>query len=345
MRNDQSSLILPHSPHLISKILTPGASSSSRCLAYQTFFEIAEMLGARACALCDASSKSMTPEWIELLIKPSLSEGFDYVAPYYLRHKYDGTVTSSIVYPLTRALYGKRVRQPAGDDIGVSGRLASHYLCKDAWHKGLTRFGLDVWLTTTAVADGFNICQSYLGPKVSTVNEPGVDLSSMLKYVIGAVFGLMETYQDTWTSIRGSEAIPIFGCPEDLGLDPVTVNLDRMISAFKQGLADLSGVWKNCLPQPLLEGLSRIAALPVSDFCFPDTLWVNTVFEFAVAYHKNKLARDHLIKSITPLYLGRTASFVLETTNSTAADVENHMELLCLEYENLKAGFIERWRN
>jgi hypothetical protein len=53
--------------------------------------------------------------------------------------------------------------------------------------------------------------------------------------------------------------------------------------------------------------------------------------------------RDHLIKSMTPLYLGRTASFVLETQNSTAADVENKIELLCLEYENQKPYLMERW--
>jgi hypothetical protein len=172
-----------------------------------------------------------------------------------------------------------------------------------------------------------------------------LDLSSMLKHVVGAVFGLMETHQDTWASVRGSDPIPIFGCPIDVGLDPVTVNLDRMIGAFKQGMTDLSGVWKSFLPQSLLEGLHRIASLPVPEFCFPDALWASTVYEFAIAFHKNKLARDHLIKSITPLYLGRTASFVLETQESTAADVENRMELLCLEFENLKLGLTERWRN
>jgi glucosylglycerate synthase len=56
------------------------------------------------------------------------------------------------------------------------------------------------------------------------------------------------------------------------------------------------------------------------------------------------MSRDHLIKSLTPIYLGRIASFVLETQNSTAADVENKIELLCLEYENLKSYLIERWR-
>ncbi len=84
--------------------------------------------GARACAVVDSDLRSITPEWIELLLGPVVEHGFDYVAPLYLRHKYDGTITNSIVYPLTRALYGREVRQPIGGDFGFSGRLASHYL-------------------------------------------------------------------------------------------------------------------------------------------------------------------------------------------------------------------------
>ena len=76
----------------------------------------------------DSDLRSITPEWIELLLGPVLEHGFDYVAPLYLRHKYDGTITNSIVYPLTRSLYGREVRQPIGGEFGFSGRLASHYL-------------------------------------------------------------------------------------------------------------------------------------------------------------------------------------------------------------------------
>ena len=64
-----------------------------------------------------------------------------------------------------------------------------------------------------------------------------------------------------------------------------------------------------------------------------------------MAYFKNKMDRDHLIKSMTPLYLGRTASFVLETQDSSAAEVENRIELLCLEYENLKPYLLEQWKS
>jgi hypothetical protein len=119
----------------------------------------------KACAVVDSDLRSITPEWIELLIKPVVEGGFDYVSPLYHRHKYDGTITNSIVYPVTRALYGKRIRQPIGGDFGFSGTLAKFYLTKDVWETDVARYGIDVWMTTTAVANNFRVCQAFLGAK------------------------------------------------------------------------------------------------------------------------------------------------------------------------------------
>jgi hypothetical protein len=165
----------------------------------------------------------------------------------------------------------------------------------------------------------------------------------MLKQVVGIVFDLMETYRNVWFSVRGSDPTPIYGFRFEVGLEPVNANLERMVNAYKQGISNLSGIWKGFLPAGILDSLSKVANFNVPDFHISDALWAKTVFEFAVAYHRNRMDRDHLIKSMTPLYLGRTASFVLETQNSTAADVENKIELLCLEYENQKPYLMERW--
>lgn len=101
----------------------PGKGS-----AFRMILGMAQELGAKACAVVDSDLRSITPEWIDLLVRPILYAGYDFVAPYYHRHKYDGTITNSIVYPLTRALYGMRVRQPIGGDFGLSARLVSRYL-------------------------------------------------------------------------------------------------------------------------------------------------------------------------------------------------------------------------
>lgn len=76
----------------------------------RAIFEAADTLNARACAVVDADLRSITPDWIRYLLEPVLEKEYDFVAPSYSRHKWDGTITNNVAYNLTRALYGKRLR-------------------------------------------------------------------------------------------------------------------------------------------------------------------------------------------------------------------------------------------
>jgi len=246
---DFQSILLHHRVRPAFKITTPYHGIPGKGSAFRTIFEIADALNVKACAVVDSDLRSITPEWIELLIKPVVEGNLDYVAPLYHRHKYDGTITNSIVYPLTRALYGKRIRQPIGGDFGFSGKLAKFYLTKDVWETDVARYGIDIWMTTTAIANNFKVCQSFLGAKIHDPKDPGADLSAMLYQVVGATFDLMETYSDVWKNIKGSEPVLTCGFQYAVGLEPVNVNLDRMIEKFRLGVKELMDIWKEFLPE------------------------------------------------------------------------------------------------
>ncbi|MCP9456745.1 MAG: glycosyltransferase, partial [Nitrospira sp.] len=191
---DYGALLISDRQSRLQKIITPYHGIPGKGSAFRTIFEIARRLEAKACAVVDSDLRSITPEWIELLLRPVLEEHYDYVAPYYLRHKYDGTITNSIVYPLTRALYGQRIRQPIGGDFGFSGHLAEHYLDQHVWESDVARFGIDIWMTTEAIASGARVCQSFLGAKIHNPKDPSADLAAMLMQVLGALFALMEEH-------------------------------------------------------------------------------------------------------------------------------------------------------
>jgi glucosylglycerate synthase len=193
----------------------PGKGS-----AFRLIFQLARNLGAKACCVVDSDLRSITPEWIDLLIRPIMFAGYDFVAPYYHRHKYDGTITNSIVYPLTRALYGLRVRQPIGGEFGISARLIERYLKRDDWETDVARYGIDIWMTTIAIAEGFRVCQSFLGAKLHDAKDPGSDLSAMLQQVVGSVFLLMQEYENVWQQKESTEPAELFGFRFDVGLDP-----------------------------------------------------------------------------------------------------------------------------
>jgi hypothetical protein len=292
----------------------------------------------------DSDLRSITPEWVDLLIRPVLHASYDFVAPYYHRHKYDGTITNSIVYPLTRALYGRRIRQPIGGDFGLSPALLARYLKRDDWETDVARFGIDIWMTTIAVAERFRVCQSFLGAKLHDAKDPASDLTAMLQQVLGSVFGLMKEYAPVWLKQTGSEPVDLFGFRYDVGLDPVEVNVGRMLQAFRKGAVELADIWRTALQPDTFRQLKQAAETSDSaTFHLDDDLWVRILFEFAASWKNQPLERGHYLKSFTPLYLARVASFVNETAPLYAAQVEERIEQLCQVFERRKPYLSELW--
>ncbi len=341
--DDLSTILVSHPLYPVHKIVTPYHGIPGKGSAFRTIFKIAESLNAKACAVVDSDLRSITPEWIELLIAPILKEGFDYVAPLYSRHKFDGTITNSIVYPLTRALYGKQIRQPIGGDFGFSGEVAKFYLTKDVWDTDVAKFGIDIWMTITAVSNGYNICQSYLGAKIHDKKDPGQDLSAMFTQVVSTIFTLMIDNYAVWPQIRNTVKVPVFGFHYEVGTDPVRVNIERMVNIFKQGLNDLEPILETIVDKEILEDLRSLTKYNANDFHFHDDLWVKVVYNYAVAHFKAVINRDHILKSMIPLYLGRTASFVIENLDSEAQEVEDKIEKLCQRFEDLKPYLLDKW--
>lgn len=340
---DLGAMLVSETQSPLKKIVTPYLGIPGKGSAFRTVFEVARRLGAKACAVVDSDLRSITPEWMDLLLRPVLSGEYDYVAPYYLRHKYDGTITNSIVYPLTRTLYGAKIRQPIGGEFGFSGDLANRYLQKQVWQSEVAKFGIDIWMTTEAIASGARVCQSFLGAKIHNPKDPTQDLSGMLVEVVGALFALMEEHESIWSKPTGSFPVPIIGSQFAVELEPVKVNVESMVNTFHQGVVDLKEIWERIFSPPVMEALLNLQGLPAKVFRVSDELWAKVVFDAAVAFHHKIIVQEHLLKALTPLYLGRTASFVLETQGLTSQEAEERIELLCEAFAKEKSYLLERW--
>ena len=341
---DSAALLLHHRVNPVPIIATHYSGIPGKGSAFRAIFELAEALNARACAVVDSDLRSITPEWVELLVRPILDGNAEFVAPLYHRHKYDGTITNSIVYPLTRALYGKSVRQPIGGDFGFSGKLARFYLARDVWDTDVARFGIDIWMTTTAIANGFKVAQSFLGAKIHDTKDPGSDLSAMLYQVVGASFMLMEDYHEVWKQVKGVEPVPSYGFEYTVGLEQVNVNVGRMLNLFREGLKNLFKIWTEVLGAGDFHEVERLGALSDREFRFPPGLWTRIIYDYATAFHRRKLPAEHLIKSLTPLYLGKTASFILAAESMDQPAAEAEIEKLCREFEDNKDYLITNWK-
>jgi len=345
---EDSQLLFLNTPMFpVHRLSLPYHGIPGKGSAFRLVFQLAERLGAKACAVVDSDLRSITPEWFDLLLRPVLHAGFDFVAPYYHRHKFDGTITNSIVYPLTRALYGLRVRQPIGGDFGMSSRLFSRYLESNDWETDTARYGIDIWMTTIAIAEGYRVCQSFLGAKLHDAKDPGADLSDMLHQVVGSVFMLMQDYERVWKARAASEDVDLFGFRFGVGLDPITINVDRMLKAFRLGCHDLGEIWERALQPDTHAAVLRMGqdSSRGAPFHMEDELWVRIIMDFAVSYKRQPVERGYLLRSLTPLYLARVASFVSEVENLISEEVEQRIEQLCICFEHLKPDLIARWDN
>ena len=327
----------------IQRFTVPYHGVPGKGSAFRTVFRAAEVLGAQACAVVDADLRSITPEWIHLLLAPIVEQRADFVAPYYHRHKFDGTITNNVVYPLTRALYGKRVRQPIGGEFGVSRPLIEHYLRQPVWDTDVARFGIDIWMTTTAICRGYRVCQAFLGAKLHDPKDPGADLAGMLVQVLGTVFRLMETHEDVWQGVKGSEPVPVVGFQYDVGLDPVRVDTVRMIDLFRRGVRDLEPIWSTVFDRATLARLRGLAACADRDVVIDDQLWVGLIYDLAAACRRRVSERADLVRAALPLYMGRVATFVTELAEADAPAVEARIEQLSVAFEWQKDYLRRAW--
>jgi hypothetical protein len=346
--------------------------SGGKGAALWTLFEIAAALEVQALVVVDSDLRSIAPEWIELLAGPILKGGYDYVAPLYARHKHDGTITNNVTYPLTRALYGLRIRQPIGGDFGVSGDLVRHYLTAGDWTPEVSRFGIDIWMTTAAVTGGFAVCQTRLGAKVHDPKDPGADLGPMFRQVVTTILRLAVKNAARWTTVRGSHDIPAYGFERMVDPPPLEVNVLRLLSEFHAASLTMEPTWRSMLAKETADAVlglaeqagraadevrtrleseapgaatpsTRAMADAATSFAFPDDVWARVLYDLIVVARAEPERVDAYVAALVPVYFGRVASFVVENRDLTTERAEEHIERQAREFERLKPYLLDRW--
>jgi len=325
------------------KIVSIYRGPSGKGTALRSVFEAANRLKVNACAVVDSDLRSITPDWIQHLLDPVLSRGYQFVAPVYLRHKYDATITNNIVYNLTRALYGKRIRQPIGGDFAISRDLAKFYVEQDVWQSDVARYGIDIWMTTNAVTQNFRICQSNLGVKIHDAKDPTEHLGPMFRQVVWTVFFLMERYESFWKGVRGSEPVEIFGDAGGVEPAPVKVDLEAMIQHFKTGFQQFSSLWREIFSETCFSEIQEAAQRESKEFNLSTGIWVRILYELAATFHSWTVNRNKLIDLVTPLYYARVASFVHQSWEMSSQEANALVEEQALEFEEHKDYLVKVW--
>ncbi|MFP3984861.1 MAG: glycosyltransferase [Candidatus Bathyarchaeia archaeon] len=328
-------------PFQVSVIPAIYQGVSGKGSAVKAVFEAAKFLDAKAVALTDSDLRSITPDWIKLLISPTLvNTGL--VTPFYVRHKYDGTITNFLCYPVTSALYGKKIRQPIGGDFGLSRELVEELLESPLWQTPyVPRFGIDIFETHTALAKKFNVKQAFLGTKVHDAKDPSKHLAPMFRQVMGSMFTCIARHQKTWKKISGFSEAEIVGEEKYTGApEPIVVDLQNLTKTYKEGFDQNKQIYETILEKQLLEEVEKLRNN--SELSFSPEIWAKTVYSF-VAGFKNReiLEKERLLDALRTLWIGKVAAFVNETLELDTAETEKLLDKEVEAFRRLKPFLLD----
>ena len=294
-------------------------------------------LGTRAIVCVDADLISITPEWIRYMAEPVLEQGLDYLTPLYSRHKYDGTITNNICYPLIYGIFGQDIRQPIGGDFALSGRLARH-LVSVPWHRTTHQYGIDIFMTMQALLGDFKIAQVGLGSKVHKPSAP--KLGPMFLQVVSTALLTVAGSVPRWKSITSVTRPPVFGLQELGPAQDLQVDREMIRRNALEGFDATAESLREYLGEEVLNRLEKTFADPTGPKIDTD-FWIDILFD-AIAAFPGCDDPSRLVESMRGLYWGRVLSFINATWDLTSAECEEPIREQGVKVFQRRGELIER---
>jgi glucosylglycerate synthase len=313
-------------------------------LALRTILACADLLQAKACAVVSPFSPNLSADWITKLLGPVYHDNFDLVAPLYSRHKYQGLLIRNLLYPMSHSVFGCEIREIFPAEWGFSGRLGSYCLTQEGWQEEPIRARPEAWMPICANSSDFRCCQVYLGEKLQLLPGAPTDIVEILRETVGTLFWCLEKQQALWMDHDSSQPAPTLGDTQKLTSEPTEMDRHRIYEMFRTGVTDLAPILSSILDPETHAEIKTMVSIEEGKFRFNPDLWVRTVYDFAAAYHRAVMNRDHVIQALVPLYRGMTHSFLVEHADSSPAEIEAADEMLCSEFELQKPYLKERWK-
>ena len=307
--------------------------------AQRTVLALAEAWRARACMVVYSDQAALEPDVMRTFAEPVLKGGIDLVMPVYPTGKYDALINKSVLAPMSRALYGRRVRWPLSADFCAGAKVLSTLSDNT---RAKSEAGI-LWVSNMVSMHGGQINQASLNVRHASPAD-GLDLNAVLRELVGSLFEEAEASAAQWQRARTSQVATRYGdpCPPVEHEEPI--DPQSMVESFLIASRNLEEVWRLVLPPATVLELKRLARLDPRQFSMPDAVWARIVYDFALAYRMRRVSRTHVLGALTPLYLGWVAGYVQEVADATAQEAERRVDQLAKVFEEQKPYFVSRWR-
>lgn len=311
--------------------------------AQRAVLAVAADMNAPACMIAHSDLAVLDNETVRRFTRPVLDGGIDLVMPLYPDGHYDALLNRSLLAPLSRALYGRRIHIALPADFCVGAKLFAALRADTPTRE--QNIAPLLWPGNTAAMHGAEINEVAVHAQHAPLSD-SMDLSAALTELAGSLFQQAETRASSWQHVRGSRPVTEYGNPEREpdSAEPETVDVRPILESFVTGVHNLEEIWRLVLPPATLLELRRLARLGPEEFSMPDAVWARIVYDFALAHRMRRVSRPHLLGAFTPLYLGWVASWVSAVGGLNTSEVALHQEQVAKAYEEQKPYFVGRWR-
>ncbi|TFH18001.1 MAG: glycosyl transferase [Lentisphaerales bacterium] len=309
---------------------TPGKGYN-----FENMFRKVMELDAKVLICLDADLLSVTPEWVKYFAEPVVA-GHDFVSPIYSRHKYDGTITNNICFPVVYGLFCRNIRQPIGGDFAMSADFARHVLLQP-WHRTTEEYGIDVFLTMNAIVGDFKTCNTGLGAKVHKPSAP--KLGPMFIQVVSTAFLTVIRNFEKWRNLDTITEQKLFGLtrldpPQELNVDRAYIE-EQALKSF----AEYRGTLEAALSADLYNEIARMFDGKSIDIDVQQ--WVRIVYDMIVAF-RTADDQNALVESMKGLYFGRTLSFMNKTWDWSTEKSEEEVLAQAVAFHGQRDYLVER---
>lgn len=295
--------------------------------------------------------QGVQPSWIHSIYRP-IELGNDFVLPVFNRPPEGKRVTDHLVIPLLVSLYGYRLREPMGGVYGISRRVFNKFLRnKDLFAEtDVGNYGIDIFLTTTALVNDLNICQSNVGTRIK-LPAPG-EFPVRLRQVLATMLDQIG-YTSGWWLKEGKQLKtepPYYGKLPSLEPPKMDLNVSYEIERFQVDFRRCEEYLykKHCHPS-LYERLLDLSNKQEKEFYFPSSDWAECVYVLILVYFfQREIPKADIVDTLVILDRARMASFVREVQkfegDARRLEADRLREVQIRDFTRLRGLFEEHWR-
>lgn len=272
-------------------------------------------------ATIDADLLSITKDWVEYLLRPLANNTADVVLPLYARNRYGGNITNHFAYPIFKSVLKAEVRQPLAGEFGYSESFYK-YLLTQKKVKPTYQYGIDIFISSHAVAGGFRISHPDLGKKIDKPSFYHQE-KTFLEVSESAFFTIREIISNKTFNkeIEGTKAG--FCAIDDFESFPHKKNIPETITRLKKQFKKNERVAKKYLGTKITELVAD--KIYYDQLNMSDQLWTDVLLEAIKLFLNPCFAYPRIRKLaqlLLPIYRWRVISFWLSVEKKPAFLVE-----------------------